>query len=277
MLTEETLPGDWVAVAGPLKVDVPVTLTLDTGPGVTVKPLWVSVVTVHTQLAPGPRPPCRTLSTDRRPPGQVTPASPHRPVLRPHLGTRTRLTVVRSGGPGVSVVTVSTDVTRVPSSVVGTVAHPGLHVTVVAVAVTVARNTPPRPLVIVTLLTGLTVLASVAHRTGALLHPLGGSSSRARESGVQPHSVNESLARTEEGASDLEGRQVGEERHELERRDLGPPALATVLVQDQLVALQSLAGQRIVLGRDVGGDSHLLTGHSPNQYHVFRRILNTEK
>ena len=277
VLTLQTLASDGVTVPSVLEVNVAVTLTLQTRSWLTVDALRVPVVTVHTLLTPGPRPPRRTLRTHRCAARQVAPASPGGSVLRGDLGAGTELTVVRSGSPGVSVVAVSADVAGVPGGVVCAVTHSGLHVAVVAVAVAVAGYTAARGLVIISLLAGLAVLTSIPHRAGALLHPQSGSSARAGQSSLQPHAVNKSLAWSEVGASDLDGCQVGEERHELQWRELRPPAEAAVLVEDQLVTLQLLTGQRIALGRDEICDAQLLAGDSSSYNHVLGRILNPNR
>ena len=85
--------------------------------------------------------------------------------------------VVRSPQDGVTVEPVSTDLAVVSARVVRAVAHSGLLIAVIRVAVTVAGNTPgersPVVLVVETKLTFLTELSPVAVRTGTSLHPGG--------------------------------------------------------------------------------------------------------
>ena len=64
----EAGPSHGVTVAGAAQVNVPVTLTLDTRPGRASQTLRISVITIHTLLAPGTCPPCRALRAGDRGP-----------------------------------------------------------------------------------------------------------------------------------------------------------------------------------------------------------------
>ena len=266
----EAGPRHGLTVAGAAQVNVPVALTLDTRPGGSAQTLGVSVIPVPALLAPGARPPRGALGADDRGPGQVAPAQSGGAVLRGHLGTRARLTVIWSGGTCVPIVSISTRVTRVPHCVMGAVAHASVHVAVVGVTVTAAGHTFSRDLVMeVSWLTGLAVLALVSHGTLALFNPFGrvSSSSGLKEfyfmylctldyfdhliyqSSFQLHSIDESLSRGEVCSPDPYCRQVVQYLHILRRAQLRPPAQALVLVKSELIRLEVLIWPRVTLSR----------------------------
>ena len=248
----EARPRHGVTVAGAGQVDVPVTLALDTRPGRAAQTLGVAVIAVHASLTPGPRPPRWTLGAGDRGPGQVTPAQSGGAAILGHLGARARLAVIWRGGTCVTIVSISARVTRVPHCVVGAVTHAGVHLTVVRVAVTVARDTfACRLVMVVSRLTCLAVLTLVPHGTLTLFNPLSRLTScpGLKQSFYDPNvnfdhliyqcsfeldSVDESLAGRKVSSPDPEGRHVAQDPHELRRGELGPPAQAPVLVKSEL-------------------------------------------
>ena len=242
----ETRPRHRVTVAGSTHVNIPVALTLYARPGRAMEALRVPVIPVHTQLAPGPRPPSGTLGAHGGCTGQVAPAQPGGAVILGHAGARTRLTVIGRGSARVSVVTIGARVARVSTCVVSAVAHARVHMAVVRVSVTVAWNALAGPLVMeVSRLTRLTVPAFVAHRTLALLNPLGSLTPcswlkqmldelpielQLYQSSFQLHSIDESLSRCCVGSPDPDRRQIAHDTHELCGGQPGPPAQTLMVV-----------------------------------------------
>ena len=175
--TSETFSRDSVTVTNGAGINVTGTFTLPALSPRALPTLGVSEVSVLAELTARPNTTSRTLGTDGtlRMSGElVTLPSFVLPVVL-DLRTGTDRAVVRSPQGGVTVEPVSTDLAVVSARVVRAVADSGLLIAVIRVAVTVAGNTPGKrsPVVLVTFLTFLTELSSVAVRAGTSLHPGG--------------------------------------------------------------------------------------------------------